>query len=145
MVYLRRTLMPKYKANNNILDIDRKYYKDCTVSRVTGFGMQFMMLELPWLDNKPNISCIPEGLHAVKKRMSPSKRYEVIEYVAIRGRTYIQIHVGNFTSQILGCQLTGDGVKDVNEDGILDVTNSEKVFNELMSRAPDEFMVRIHS
>ena len=129
----------------NVLDINRKYYKDCTISRVTGFGMQFMMLELPWLDNKPNISCIPEGLHDVKKRMSPSKGYEVIEYVNIKGRTYIQIHIGNFTSQILGCQLTGDGVKDVNGDGILDVTNSEKVFNELMSKTPDKFTVRVRS
>jgi hypothetical protein len=129
----------------DILDINRKYYEDCTVSRVTGFGMQFMMLELPDLGNAVNVSCVPEGLHPVKKRFSPSKGYEVIEYVNIEGRTYIQIHIGNFTYQILGCQLTGDGVKDVNGDGILDVTNSEKVFNELMSRTPDEFMVRIHS
>lgn len=128
-----------------ILDIDRKYYHDCTISRVTGFGMMFMMLELPDLGNAPNVSCIPEGTYTVRKRMSPSKGYVVLEYVDVPNRTFIQIHTGNFTRQILGCQLTGDGVKDINGDGVLDVTNSEKVFNELMSKTPDEFQVRIHS
>jgi hypothetical protein len=129
----------------DILDIDRKYYKDCTVSRVTGFGMQFMMLELPDLGNQTDISCIPEGTYKAKKRVSPSRGSVVLEYQDVPNRTFIQIHSGNYTRQILGCQLTGDGVKDIDGDGILDVTNSNKVLQELLSRVPDEIQIRIHS
>lgn len=130
-----------------MLTIDRKYFDDCTISRVTIVDSDFQcfFLELPWLENQQNISCIPEGTYQVFKRYSPSKNEEVIQYIGVPNRTYIQIHKGNFTSQILGCQLPGDGVKWINTDSIPDVTNSESTFNELMSLLPDEFTVIIRS
>lgn len=131
----------------NMLTIDRKYYEDCTISRVTveGYDFQCFFLELPDLNNQQYISCIPEGQYEAFKRFSPSKQKEVIQYEDVPNRTYIQIHEGNFTSQILGCQLPGDGVKWLNADGIPDVTNSGDTMGELMSMLPDRFTVTIKS
>lgn len=125
--------------------INRKKYDDCTVSRVRFGTFQCWFLELPDLDNAPNVSCIPDGNYTAQKRISPSKGYEVMEYLDVPGRTYIQIHPGNYTRQILGCQLPGDGVKDIDGDTIPDVTNSEAVFEKLMSLLPHRVEVEITS
>ncbi len=127
------------------LIIDRKYYDDCTISRVTFSDFQCWFLELPWLDNAPNISCIPEGQYVVRKRLSPGKGVIVPQYIGVPDRSFIQIHVGNYTRQILGCQLPGDGIKWVDGDTIPDVTNSSATFKKLMSLLPDEFDVVISS
>lgn len=130
-----------------MLTIDRKYYNDCTVSRVTieGSDFQCFMLELPWLENQQNISCIPEGEYQIFKRLSPSKGIVVMEYRDVPNRTDIQIHTGNYTRQILGCQLPGNGVKWLDADGIPDVTKSGDTFDKLMSLLPDECTVTIRS
>lgn len=100
-------------------------------------GFECFTLELPWLNNEPNISCIPAGRYLYKKRVSPSRKIEVIELVGVDGRSYIQIHPGNYTRQIKGCILPGLGLKDIDKDGIFDVTNSEAAFNKIMALAPD--------
>ena len=128
-----------------MLTIDRKYYDDCTVSRVTYGDFQCFMLELPWLDNQQDVSCIPEGVHTIFKRMSPSRKIEVMEYRDIPNRSNVQIHPGNYTRQILGCQLPGDGVKWLDDDGIPDVTRSGDTFDALMELLPDECSVLIKS
>ncbi len=72
-----------------------------------------------------------------KKRVSPSRKKEVIELVGVDGRSYIQIHPGNYTRQIQGCILPGLGLKDIDKDGIFDVTNSTAAFNKIMALAPE--------
>ena len=130
-----------------MLTIDRKYYEDCTVSRLTveGFGFQCFILELPNLDNQQDISCIPEGTYTIFKRLSPSKNMEVMQYRDVPNRSYVQIHPGNYTRQILGCQLPGSGVRWLDEDGIPDVTSSGDTFGKLMDLLPDECTVTIKS
>lgn len=129
-----------------IVNINRWYQSDCVVGRLTCDGFECFTLELPDLDNQKNISCIPEGSYSAKKRFSPSKQEWVVEYIDVPNRTYIQIHKGNFTSQLLGCQAVGDGIKWVNSDSILDVTNSKPTFDKLMSLLPDgEFTINITS
>ena len=98
---------------------------------------RFFTLELPWKDNAPNISCIPPGIYKWKKRFSPGKQYEVIELIDVPGRSFIQIHLGNYTRQIKGCILPGMGLKDIDKDGVFDVTNSEKAFNQIMVMTAD--------
>jgi len=126
------------------VNIRRWYQDDCVVGRLTFNDFECFTLELPDLGNKRNISCIPEGTYLAKKRFSPSKQEAVIEYINVPDRTYIQIHKGNFTSQLLGCQAVGDGIKWVNNDDVLDVTNSKQTFNKLMSLLPDgKFRINI--
>ena len=106
-------------------------------------NLRFFTLELPWLDNQKNISCIPTGEYNYIKRVSPGKGYEVIELVDVPDRAYIQIHLGNYTRQIEGCILPGTGLKDIDQDGVIDVTNSEEAFNQIMNHAPVVGILRI--
>ena len=126
------------------LKINRKYYDDCVVSRVTYGEFQCFMLELPDLNNQVNISCIPEGTYFMAKRVSPSRGYEVLQYVGVPNRTYIQIHPGNTVDDIRGCQLPGEYV-NFSTKGVPRVGKSTDTFNKLMSLLPDGLEVEITS
>lgn len=117
------------------LFINRAYYGDCTLGRLFIEGQNFYCptLELPWKGNESQISCIPEGVYNYRVAPSPSRGRNVIWIDKVVGRSAIQIHEGNYTSQIKGCILVGDGVKDMNGDSIPDVTNSVNTFNKLLS------------
>lgn len=125
------------------LNIYRWEHDDCVVGRLDYDGFKCFTLELPNLNNQVNVSCIPDGRYRAKKRFSPSKQQWVVEYIYVPNRTYIQIHAGNFTRQLLGCQAVGDGIKWVDGDDILDVTNSESTLKKLMNTLPDEFYINI--
>jgi len=108
-----------------MITIQRIYLDDCTVGVMTSkdFDKKIFTLELPDLDNANNISCIHAGLYECKIINSPSLG-KCLEIMRVVGRTYIRIHSGNYTSQIEGCILVGDSLKDFNNDGVIDVTNS---------------------
>ena len=125
------------------ITIERAYFNDCTVGRGNYKGFNFCVLELPWCDNQVNVSCIPNGTYRAKKRISPSKNYEVIEYSYVPNRTFIQVHYGNFKRELLGCQLFGDGLKYIDNDDIIDITNSKKTLDRLLSMLPDEFEILV--
>lgn len=95
-------------------------------------------LELPWLNNATQKSCIPTGSYKVVPRTSHKfkKHFHVTE---VHGRSYILIHAGNYHWDILGCILVGDSLKDINNDGIRDILNSKNTLNKLLSLAPDGF------
>lgn len=95
-------------------------------------------LELPWLDNATQKSCIPTGTYKVIQRTSQKfkKHFHVTE---VPGRSYILIHAGNYHWDILGCILVGDSLKDINNDGFRDILNSKNTLNKLLSLAPNGF------
>lgn len=59
--------------------------------------------ELPWKENEKNISCIPTDVYTCKRINKTNK----ITVQGVPERTNIQIHSGNFTSDIKGCILVG--------------------------------------
>lgn len=122
--------------------IDTKTYGDCTIGRLFYNNFQCFTLELPWLDNAPSVSCIPEGVYKAFKRESPANG-PVLELKDVPNRTFIQIHAGNYTRQILGCLLTGDSVKWLDDDSIPDVTNSKNTLAAFLAAIPDEVEVEI--
>lgn len=124
------------------LKIDRKFYKDCTTGRVRFGKFHCHSLELPWRDNEQNASCIPNGIYHCGKHYSNTHGW-CFAITNVPFRTLVRGHKGNFTSSTLGCVLFGDSIKDFNNDGILDVTNSSKTFDRLMSLLPDEFILEI--
>jgi hypothetical protein len=117
----------------NVITINRTSYQEVQTlgeGYCNGFG--FKTLELPWLDNRRSVSCIPIGQYEAFIRFSPRWRREIIEFKNVPGRKNIQIHPGNYFYDIEGCILPGARFIDIDEDGWLDVTSSILTFNKLM-------------
>lgn len=117
--------------------VNRIYQDDCTIGILNYKGFRCFTLELPNLDNKTNISCIPEGTYKVKPIISPSLG-KCIEVSNVINRSYIRIHKGNYTRQIKGCLLVGDSLRDIDNDSIFDVTNSANTLSKLMKLLGDD-------
>ena len=118
-------------------------YTDCTIGRISCNGFECFTLELPWRNNEQNISCYPSGVYEYKKRYSSSKKCEVIELINVPNRTYIQVHAGNFTHQILGCTLVGDSIVYLDADLIPDIGNSARQMVKLLSKAPETGTIEV--
>jgi len=108
-------------------------------------------LELPWLDNARQISCIPAGRYRVIKFKSPTKGH-CFSILDVPGRTNVLIHIGNYagshnpksgTPDTLGCILIGSGFSYVDADKILDVTGSTSTLAKLLEIMPDSFTLDI--
>lgn len=125
-----------------ILKINTKGYLDCTIGRLSYDHFNCFTLELPWRENKTDISCIGAGAYECEKYFSP-KHGLVILFKNVLSREMIEIHAGNFTSQILGCILVGDSIKHLNGDAIPDVTNSKNTLANLLECLPNEFITEI--
>lgn len=125
------------------IKIETVSYRDCTIGRIFCRGFNCFTLELPWRDNEQNISCYRAGIYKYKKRVSPSKKTEVIELIGVPSRTYIQIHAGNFTHQILGCTLVGDSIKFLDADTVPDVTNSASQMQKLLDNTPSTGTIEV--
>ncbi len=63
-------------------------------------------IELPNLDNQHDTSCIPEGEYKVTLYNSATKGIVYLLH-DVPNRTFIEIHKGNFTSDVLGCFAVG--------------------------------------
>lgn len=97
------------------LEIIRTYHPQGTNGALYAQGvLQCHTIELPWLDNRPQCSCIPEGRYRLKKRYSPKFR-EHLEVVDVPERELILIHpANNALIELRGCiapvsMLTGAG------------------------------------
>ncbi len=119
--------------------IKRLYLKDRTLG-VLSWGDIFncCVLELPWLNNRVDKSCISGGIYLCRKINSPAHGW-CIEILDVYGRTLLRMHSGNFLRDTKGCPLIGDGFHDLDGDGKLEVTNSVKTLKRLMAILPDEF------
>lgn len=100
------------------------------------------VLELPWKDNKRRVSCIPEGVYEAIKHRSP-KFGDCFWIQNVPGRSEILIHVGNFHKDTLGCILPGKELKDIDNDGHKDVTQSKKAMKELLELLPERVTINI--
>lgn len=95
-------------------------------------------LELPWRNNRQNISCIPVGEYPVVIRVSP-KFGRVYHVQKVPNRSYILIHSGNlagdvskgYKSNVYGCILLGQ--KRGTLYGQLAVLNSRITVKRFMS------------
>jgi hypothetical protein len=66
-------------------------------------GSQYPTLERPWLDNQPNISCIPAGFY--KFIRDTHGRFQWFRVLDVPGRTHIEFHEGTKPSHSEGCIL----------------------------------------
>jgi len=65
-----------------------------------------LTLELPWVKNQINISCVPPGTYHCNKIVSP-KFGNTFEVENVPGRSNILFHGGDNTKATQGCILTG--------------------------------------
>ena len=95
-----------------------------------GVNFSCYTLELPWLNNQPNISCIPTGIYNVKWVHTFKFPFGVYQLQNVINRSGIDIHSGNFSkSDIKGCILFGSGYADLDKDGVQDIINSRITIN----------------
>jgi len=99
-------------------------------------------LELPWNDNKKQVSCIPKGKYNVEKRQS-TKYKNHFHVLDVPNRSYILIHQGNYNWHTKGCILVGKTLTDINGDGLRDVTSSVATMNKLNKILPNYFKLEI--
>ena len=95
--------------------LHRTYLKEGT-NGVLFYKGKFLgfIIELPWLENKRSVSCIPEGVYILKPRFSEKFKHHLI-LENVEGRSLILIHPANDAKKELrGClapvsSLTGIG------------------------------------
>lgn len=92
-------------------------------------GVPFALTaERPWLDNAPNISCIPEGSYSCKRIDSPQFG-DTFEVLNVPDRTHILLHKGNVAAEdSKGCILIGEMFEPVH--GQSAVQSSAKGYGE---------------
>lgn len=78
------------------------YHPEGTLGVVTVADQKFYTIERPWLDNSPNVSCIPVGNYLTKWRESPRFGFTWC-LQDVPDRTYILMHVANYSSDVQGC------------------------------------------
>lgn len=83
-----------------MIKIKREYTKDYTIGTIISdrFKETLYCLELPYIDNKNNISCIPAGEYKIKKHYS-NKFKNCIKILDVPNRQNILFHCGNSVNQ----------------------------------------------
>lgn len=98
-------------------------------------------LENPWLNNKRNVSCIPEGtFRCVKDNEGRFRHFRLLD---VCGRSNIEIHEGNKEEHTQGCILLGK--EWVFMDNELAISDSRKTIKKLKGILPEEFNLTIIS
>ena len=96
-------------------------------------------MELPWVSNQKNVSCIYEGIYNAKKEIHVT-RGKVFRLLWVRDREGILIHDGNYVAgykkDSAGCILPGIYIEDINKDGHPDVAESKKAIDALWDFLP---------
>ncbi len=84
--------------------LHRAYFKEGTNGALFNSG-RFLChtIELPWNNNRRNISCIPEGVYNLEPRFSKRFRHHLI-LKAVKGRSFILFHPANDAlKELQGC------------------------------------------
>ena len=121
----------------------RTYRPDCTEGvLVLTEGSRLLhacnVLELPWLDNRRQRSCIPEGTYTVSPHLS-EKFGDCFKVANVPDRSGILFHVGNSTADTKGCLLPGTYEKRGK------ILGSRSALSTLQKYAPDGFELIIYS
>ena len=113
----------------------KRFYmgRDCTQGILLVREKVFYTLEPPWKDNKPFVSCIPEGKYPIYV-FTHDDWGNVISIDDVPNRTEILIHPGNFVKNTKGCILPGLNA------GRAKVLNSRKALAEIVRLRDDDYI-----
>jgi hypothetical protein len=127
--------------NPTALLLKREYLPNVTKGTLKGFINHVQMvdintIELKWKDNEKSISCIPEGIYDIEPDTWFKYNKKVLGIKNVPNRDRILLHPGNFAygkqKQLDGCIAPVLGYADLDKDGTIDGTNSQKAFEILM-------------
>jgi hypothetical protein len=86
----------------------REPYPYATPGRLSVDGViECDTLELPWLDNQNQISCIPPGVYGLAWEPSPRLKRNTLRVKGVPGRWGILIHPANHVAELKGCIALG--------------------------------------
>lgn len=140
--------------------LERVYLADRTLGSIISpqGGIICKTLELPWLDNKRSVSCIPEGKYKVTKQPpiladDPNteedesggrhpRPYSHFRFTKVKDRSGILIHRGTEVTHSQGCILVGSRFKDYNTDQP-SLGESGIKLQWMVDNMPDEFELLI--
>jgi hypothetical protein len=71
-------------------------------------------LELPWRDNRVNVSCIPLGTYGLAITHSPRFKKPLPLVAGVPKRSGIRMHAANEVSELQGCIAIATGLSIVN-------------------------------
>lgn len=82
----------------------RTYYPDATNGAIYyGTGRICFTIELPWRNNNPTCSCVPEDTYVLQKRFSDTHGWHLI-LEKVPGRRFILLHPANDAlRELKGC------------------------------------------
>lgn len=118
----------------NTVTLLRRYSNKATNGKLIWDDQSMPCVELAWNNNESKISCIPEGEYTCKYTLSPRLKVKTYEVLGVKDRAGIRIHPANYAYQLKGCIAIGLTEKDIDGDGVLDVTNS-KIATEKFEKA----------
>ena len=116
--------------------------QDCTLGQLLDSDNELYCytLELPWKDNIPQESCIPEGTYKVIPHNSDAHP-GTWEITNVPGRSAILLHTGNTVDDTEGCVIVGSPVGSLN--GKPAVLHSFETMETLRGLLPDCFTLEI--
>ena len=135
----------------NTIRLSRTQYADNGTPGVLSLpdGWACFTIELPWRNNRPNLSCIPEGEYDLRMRPSGVVKHSTHgdytagwEVTGVPGRTYIMIHPANYPPELEGC--IAPGMSAITMKGYPAVGQSLKAFERLMVKTGSDIGWKIH-
>jgi len=102
----------------------------------------FKTMELEEDKNQRRDDCIPSGIYPFVKHKSP-KFGECLWIKNVPNRSEILMHPANFSRQLLGCIAPGKSHKDIDGDGLKDVTSSKSTMKEILKLLPKKGFIKI--
>jgi len=96
-------------------------------------------IELPDRENQTDVSRIPAGRYPlVRVERSPSFDYPHLWIREVPDRAGVKVHIANYARQLRGCVAPGLAFRDLDGDGIVDVTSSRAALDRLLETLPLE-------
>lgn len=101
-------------------------------------------MELPWINNDRNVSCIPEATYVcVREAFTVKHPYPHFRIMDVPGRSGILIHKITYVKDLRGCIGVGEAFQDLNKDGVPDIVRSTIALQELYDSMVDTFNLTI--
>ena len=117
---------------DRIYENDKKTLSLCQIWDGHKVLYSYVAIELPWRDNKQNISRIPANEYdcTATRKATPNPRTGEREYALffpyVPGRSQIMLHIANYVTELEGCIGPGLTFSDIDNDGVIDVADSRK-------------------